>query len=235
VTAIFRKLDRGDREQFLSPATWKDQDVISATAWYRDRKRELMIRQRDILTRWTPETSVPPFNQLWAAGNPGHWNNLSFEQSRGGKDETLPPLLSGIPDFNKFEEFLSIRKLEDGSSTRDLFSRRESRPGGWEVYTFKMYEEHELPTRSICEYRLSAGKHGDTPQWEDFYHGIKLEATYSILAGSKTQAGGLQASSDKTQGQRFNEDKIGVYFHTKSDFTSALTYAHWVPLFSDGC
>ena len=98
VTAIFRKLDRGDREQFLSPATWKDQDVISATAWYKDRKRKLMIRQRDILTRWTPETSVPPFDQLRAAGNPGHWNNLSFEQSRGGKDETLPPLISGIPD-----------------------------------------------------------------------------------------------------------------------------------------
>jgi hypothetical protein len=235
LTAIFRKLDRGDRAQFLSPETWKDQDVISATAFYKDHNRKLKIKQRDILTRWTPETSVPPFNLLKAAGNPGHWNNLSFEQCRGGKDETLPPLKSGVPDFNKFEEFLTIRKLEDGSSTRDLFSKREARQDGWEMYTFKMFEENELPTRSICEYKLAAGRNGDTPQYANLYHGIKVEGAYAILAGSNTQAGGLQASSDKTKGQRFNEDKVGVYFHAESDFTSALTYAHWVPLFSDGC
>ncbi len=62
-----------------------------------------------------------------------------------------------------------------------------------------------------------------------------MEAAFSILAGCKTQAGGLEASSDKTKGQRYNEDKKGVYFHNKRDMSSALSYAHWVPLFADGC
>ena len=201
---------------------------------------KLMIKQRDVLSRWTPETCVPPFDLLRAAGNPGHWNNLPTNQQKGAAErrkrgEREPPLTRGTPNHDRFEEFLVIRKLEDGTSLRDLFSKRESGRAGWESYTFKAYEEHALPTRSVCAPNLSAGSNWDSPQWEDYYHGIKVEAMFSILAGCKTQAGGLEASSDKTKGQRFNEDKIGVYFHDMKDMKSALSYAHWVPLFADGC
>jgi hypothetical protein len=197
--------------------------------------RKLMIKQREVLTRWTPATCVPRFSIPRAAGNPGHWNNLGMDQQKGAKGESLPPLTRGTPNHDWFEEFLVVRQLEDGSTTRDLFSKRESGRDGWESYTFKAYDEPALPTKSICAPHLSAGKNCDSPQWEDFFHGIKVEAAFSILAGSKTQAGGLKASSDKTKGQRFNEDKIGVYFHDKKDMKSALTYAHWTPLFADGC
>eukprot|EP00969_Alexandrium_andersonii_P076470 3371595-Alexandrium_andersonii.AAC.1 len=44
-------------------------------------------------------------------------------------------------------------------------------------------------------------------------HGTKLEAVYSILAGWNDKEGGLRASEDKDQGQRYNANAKGVYFH----------------------
>jgi len=87
LTALFRKFERGDRERYLAPETWKEQDVITATHWYKAYMLELLIKQRDVLSRWTPETCVPEFDLLRAAGNPGHWNNLPTSQQRGGKGE----------------------------------------------------------------------------------------------------------------------------------------------------
>ena len=111
-TALFRKFERGDRAQFLAPQTWKDQDVISATHWYKEYMLKLLIAQRDVLSRWTPETSVPLFDLLRAAGNAGHWNNLPNSQQKGGRQEREPPLTTGTPNHDRFEAFLECRKLE---------------------------------------------------------------------------------------------------------------------------
>ena len=194
---------------------------------------QLLRAQRDVLSRWTPETSAPLFDLLRAAGNAGHWNNLPTSQQKGGKKEREPPLTTGVPNQDRFEAFLQSRKMEDDTSVRDLFSKRESGQGGWESYTFKNYDKDALPTKSAGQH--ADGRNWDSPQYETYYHGIKVEAMFAILAGSKTQAGGLEASSDRQKGQRYNADKKGVYFHTKKDMSSALGYAHWVPLFADGC
>jgi hypothetical protein len=159
---------------------------------------------------------------------------LPSNQQKGGKKERWPPLTVGQPNHDRFEAFLWSRKTEANETLRDLFSKRESGKGRWEKYTFRNWNEAALPTESQG-HNAWRGQ----PAYETFYHGIKMEALFSILAGIETQAGGLQASGDRQKGQRFNEergvDKKGVYFHAEKDMKKALSYAHWVPLFADGC
>jgi hypothetical protein len=198
---------------------------------------KILEEQYQILTTWTPLTAVPPFNVTTAAGNPGHWNFLSTNQSKGGRKERQPLILKGKPDIAMLDEFLRSRKTEKGETLLDLFSGRGPGSDGWGKYKFRQYDEESLPDKSDGPFAYEC--HGEHPRWVTHYHGMKMEALYSILAGIEEQQGGLKASGDRESGHRYNEsrgsEKKGVYFHTEGLKKKAMSYAHFVPLFGDGC
>jgi hypothetical protein len=235
--SLFRIFERAAQDVFLAPLKWQDQDVIANSHFYKEWTLEIREAQFAILRIWSPATAVPLFDLARAAGNAGHWNYLPTNQTKGGKKEKKPPITTGQPDPDMFEEFLRSRTTEENETLRDLFSTRESGSDGWERYKFRKFDGEKLPDRSDGPHAY--GNWGKS-EWITYHHGIKMEALYAILAGIEKPSGGLKASGDRESGQRFNQengrDKKGVYFHTEKDKGKALSYAHWVPLFGgNGC
>jgi hypothetical protein len=135
-----------------------------------------------------------------------------------------------------FDEFLKIRETEDGKTLLDLFLERETTPDGWSRYPFRQFDERSLPDSSDGPF---AHEWYQTPRWVTYFHGVKVEGIFSVLASVERHHGGLKASGDRESGQRYNEeggrDKKGVYFHTEGNKKKAMSYAHFAPVFGNGC
>ena len=102
-------------------------------------------------------------------------------------------IVKAQPEPRMFDEFLRIRTTEDGSTLRDLFLEPETLEDGKIKYAFKQFRAHDLPTTSEGEF---AYENGYEPTWVTRFHGLKMEALYSVLADIRSQQGGLKASGD---------------------------------------
>ena len=79
------------------------------------------MSKTDVLEGWTPERAVPEFDLQKAAGNPGHWNNLTPVFNKMGASSRKPQLyypliLHAKPDHAMLQKFLDIRKNSKGES-----------------------------------------------------------------------------------------------------------------------
>ena len=113
-----------------------------------------------------------------------------------GREQEFPPLVTnGEPNPAMVEKFLELRINAKGKTLRDQFKPEINlHPGGVMEFMAKDFDESKLPTRSY-------GPHwyGGPPEWKDYYHGLKMEALYSIVADWTDPKGGLKALGTKTR------------------------------------
>ena len=137
----------------------------------------------------------------------------------------------GLQIIEYTRRFLKSRLMADGKTS--LWDTVDELPhgDGWWEYRNKAYDPEKLPKVSKGQYAYSR----DPPDWESLFHCTKMEALYSIASSWNERDGGIVSSGDKDKGQRYNQDKKGVYFHERKDLQKGLeAYARWSPVFGDG-
>ena len=234
IRELLRVLEDSTREDgednlLFAPEKWEASPEFTRTAFYKDQLMVVTEEQHRILRNWTPAKAVPHFDLFRAAGKAGQWNYLQPHIQKGGKQKVFPPIMSATPDYDMFDEFLRVRTDDRDEPLLDLFHPKVIHKGGWMEYQFKQYKEEALPTHSNGEQAW----HGK-PEFVRRFHGLKTEAIYGVLSSIKRQHGGLRASGNKDGGERYNEDKKGVYFHAEGERHNCHDYSHRTPLFGDG-
>ena len=144
----------------------------------------MVVLSRHSVGAWS---TVPRFDVAKANGNPGCWNNLQPEEIRSKKQTFTPHLTHGVPDIEKFKEFLAVRTDSNGKPLLDMFEEPTFEGEGLWRFQFKDWDEQKLPRFSrgpLCDdYR-------GTPVYEEYRHGLKVEAAYAILSDIKKPSAG---------------------------------------------
>ena len=214
-----------------APRKWMSSDEATRSQFYQNQQKEACHAQIEQFKTWTPEEGVQPFDRVKAAGVPGHWNFIQPQEYKGKNQEFTPMVTYAEPNHADIDRWLDSRVNSEGNTLRSQFDAPIVHKDGWLEYRNSSYDESKLPKKSLGPF---AYENNGKPVWNDYYHGIKVEAAYAVLSDWNKRKAGLIASSDKDQGQRYNLLKKGVYFHERKHLDSCFSYARWSPLLGDG-
>ena len=89
-----------------APERYVPSDETTRSEFYKEAKYRTTCAQIDVLNRYTPEMSVPEFDEARAAGCPGIMNFARPSCRKGSADEWIALVRDGTPNIQKVVEFL---------------------------------------------------------------------------------------------------------------------------------
>ena len=119
-------------------------------------------------------------------------------------------------DISYFEKFLKKRKTSEGASIRDKLMDAVSHADGWYCFKIKGFTEAQ------CS-KLSLGSITREADWQQAWHGFKIESLYATLYD-----GFLKESDDTALGHRMKNERPGVYAHEGSAAYRVHCYMRFV-------
>ena len=205
-------LNVGDQSILYAPQRWLSSPGVERHVYFKDQHRQIVEAQASCLPPGhLEEVLIPIFSIPDSAGVAGHWNYLQAAVTRARRRQMYTPTrLPGVPNIAHFMRFLELRTDAHGRDLLSLFHPPvEMKPGLWAFHN-RAFDPEQLPTRTAQPWY--GNDYSTEPEWVTRFHGIKLEALYSILSDWDSPHGGLRASSNKDLGQRYNSNARGVYF-----------------------
>lgn len=193
---------------------------------------EILLRgiPADVQRRLCLHGHVPDFN-VHAKGLPSAWhahhNNQVWNRRLALAAKKSHDAAEQRPDISDFISFLGRRKDKCGNPIQALFDKPQlvtMLEGDWYRFPWIAFSDAELPTTSQggLAYELD-GK----ASWVTAWHGIRMEALYSICFHGFVKA----SCSDGDRGERTHTGVTGVYcFSDERQEKAADQYAVFVDL-----